>query len=79
MSAQPNPMAGLFWIFRDRDGCATGSMHGAMAGSPDQAFAEHYDTARERKAAKAKGVTVELVNRENWPEACMTGKCGHRA
>ncbi len=58
------------WIFRQACGCAYG-LSDLRAGvtTEAQAWQSMYDTAAERKAALARGVTVTLEEREDYSRA----------
>jgi hypothetical protein len=81
LDGQAVPLADLFWVRYTPDGCATGSLHGDMASSEEQAHTEFTPRRRDRERETRQGYRHELVTKDTWDREvrpCISGKCTHR-
>lgn len=70
-----------FWVRYEPSGCASGSLLGEFAATPEQAHQEFTSRKRDREREIRRGYRHELVDRDEWDatvKACLLGKCQHR-
>jgi hypothetical protein len=73
------PLTECDWVWRDPCGCPFGVMSAAtsrpaphvLAADEEAAWRGFYDTARERNAARKKGVTTELMTHKRYSAEVM--------
>lgn len=73
------PLSECDWVWRHPCGCPFGVMSAAttwpaprvLAADEDAAWREFYDTARERTAARKRGVTTELMTHKRYSDEVM--------
>lgn len=73
------PLTECDWVWRDPCGCPFGVMSAAIdwptqhviAADEDAAWREFYDTGRERKAARKRGVSTELMTHSRYSSEVM--------
>ncbi|MFE6500729.1 hypothetical protein [Kitasatospora sp. NPDC057738] len=76
-----HPLAACRWVRYEPNGCATGSLLGDEATSPESAAATFTTVRRDRERAHRRGVRYRLVSPDEWRDtvrACLLGECTHR-
>ncbi|MFJ6616651.1 hypothetical protein ACIQOW_03580 [Kitasatospora sp. NPDC091335] len=75
-----HPLAACRWVRYAPNGCATGSMLGDEATSPETAATTFTSTRRDREREHRRGVRYRLVSPDQWHatvRACLLGECAH--
>lgn len=79
INGQYVPLSQCDWVWREPCGCPFGVMSAAsdyptyhvLAADEDAAWREFYDSAKERNAARKRGVTTELMTHERYRSEVM--------
>ncbi|MGA5819705.1 hypothetical protein ACPC54_17825 [Kitasatospora sp. NPDC094028] len=75
-----HPLAACRWVRYEPNGCATGSLLGDEATSPEAAAARCEPVRRERERDHRRGVRYRLVTPADWQASvkpCLLGECDH--
>ncbi|MFJ2863716.1 hypothetical protein [Kitasatospora sp. NPDC087314] len=74
------PLAACRWVRYTANGCATGSIHGTRATTPEDAAIHFTASRRDRDREYRRGVRYRLVSPDTWRSvrACVLGECTHQ-
>lgn len=73
-------LASCRWVRYDPNGCATSSLPGDTATSPEAAATRITPVRRDREREHRRGVRYRLVSPDQWRDTvkpCLLGECAH--